>query len=160
MNIFDIINNLYTNKKGDWILELEDSEIQPFLVNRFLAMNDDIRVQTRWLDKYVFNLPSKMFLSLAWSIIPKRERAPFIKYIKQIDTVDKYDFILKKVRRQFEMSDNDFNKVKDRIIAYIEKNKMEWFAYYGIEKGLWKAHYLDFNYMKNYKKKDILGWSG
>ena len=83
MNIFDIIKNLYTNKKCDWIVGLDDKDIQPYVIQRWLAMNDYLRVQTRWLDKYIFCLTPKMYLSLAWSIIPKLQKPPFIKYIKQ-----------------------------------------------------------------------------
>ena len=83
MNIYEIINNLYTNRSTKWILDLEDNEIEPFVIQRFLCMNDGLRIQVRWLDKYIFDLPPKMYLSLAWSVIPKLDRAPFINYIKK-----------------------------------------------------------------------------
>jgi hypothetical protein len=150
MEIFAILNNLYTNSKSLWIQELEDNEIEPFLINRWLAMNDGLRVQARWLDKYVFSLPNKMWLSLAWSVIPKVSKAPFIKYIKKIEDDTKWDFILKRVRKHFEMSDNDFRYNKNRIIKAIENDKKNWFSFYGIEKAYWKEHYIDFNYMKTF----------
>ena len=96
MNISTIINNLYTNRSCDWIKNINESEVAPFVIQRYLVMNDRIRVQTRWLDKYVFWLSPKMYLSLAWTIIPKTEKAPFVKFIKQKKENEEYDFILTK----------------------------------------------------------------
>jgi len=150
MNIFSIIKNLYTNQKCDWINDIEDTEIQPYVIQRWLAMNDRVRVQTRWLDKYVFVLKPKMYLSLAWSILPKSQKMPFVKYIKKADETEEFDFILSKVRKQFKMSDNDFRHNRNRIVNEIKKNMVEWFCYYGIQKKFWKKYYLDFRLIKQY----------
>jgi len=157
MNIFDQINNLYCNKKANWILELEDNEIEPFLIQRFLCMNDAVRVQTRWLDQYVFPLPPKMYLSLAWSVIPKVARAPFVKYIKRIKgEQDEFYFIFDKIRRHFKLSDNDFNANKERLREAIKKDMVNWFCFYGVEKEHWKKFQLNYKLLKEYgvNKKD------
>lgn len=154
MNIFKLIGNLYTNKSSSWINELEDNDIQPYVIQRWLAMNDRIRVQTRWLDKYVFYLPQKMYLSLAWSIIPKSEKAPFVKYIKQNTDVEEFDFILSKIRKQFKLSDNDFNSVKETLIKTIKENMTDYFSYYGVEKRYWKKYFLKFDKIKEFGGND------
>jgi hypothetical protein len=97
MNIFKIMNNLYTNRKSDWILGLDDKMIQPYVIQRWLCMNDRINMQTRMLDKYIFHIKPKEYLSLAWSIIPKGDKAPFIKYIKKEKVKEKLGFILPKM---------------------------------------------------------------
>jgi len=153
-NIFNIINHLYTNRSGKWIFELNDEDIAPYVIQRWLCMNDRIRTQTRWLDKYVFVLSPKMYLSLAWSVLPKTDKAPFIKYIKQIQDEEEYDFILSRVRRHFKLSDNDFNSVKQRIISTIKSDMVNWFSFYGIEKKYWKKYMLNFNQIKEYNKKE------
>ena len=150
MNILEILKELYTNTKCGWIQTLEDNEIQPYVIQRWLAMNDSVRVQTRWLDKYVFVLPSKMYLSLAWSIIPKTNRMPFIKYIKQVDEIEEFDFILTKVRKHLELSDNDYNSIKERLVNEIKKDMVNWFSYYGIKKKFWKQYYLNFKQIKDF----------
>jgi len=150
MNIFSIIKNLYTNQKSDWINDIEDTDIQPYVIQRWLAMNDRVRVQTRWLDKYVFVLKPKMYLSLAWSILPKAQKMPFVKYIKKVNDEEEFDFILTKVRQQFKLSDNDYKSVKDRIIKQIKKDMVNWFCFYGVPKRYWKKYYLDFKQIKNY----------
>lgn len=154
MNIIQILKELYTNQKCDWIITIEDTDIQPYVIQRWLAMNDRLRVQTRWLDKYVFMLPPKMYLSLAWSIIPKSEKAPFVKYIKKATEDEEYDFILSLVRRHFKLSDNDYNSTKERLINAIKSDMPNWFRFYGIPKKYWKKYYLNFNQMKETNKED------
>lgn len=148
MNIFDIIKNLYTNNKLIWLKEVDDSDIQPYVIQRFLVMNDSLRVYTRWLDKYVFTLSPRMYLSLAWSVIPKTNKQPFVKYIKQKDDDEKYNDLFMKIRKHFEMADNDFNIIKERLIESINKDKVSWFKFYGMEKRFWKDNLVDFEQMR------------
>jgi len=150
MNIFSIIKNLYTNPKCNWIKDINDNEIQPYVIQRWLVMNDKVRVQTRWLDKYVFVLSPKMYLSLAWSILPKTNKTPFIKYIKKVDKTEEFDFILTKVRKHFKLSDNDFRYARNRIVNSMKKDMVNWFCFYGIPKKFWKKYYLDFKQIKKY----------
>lgn len=160
MNIFSLINNLYTNKKCDWIMSIDDAEIQPFVIQRWLAMNDAIRVQTRWLDKYVFHLTPKMYLSLAWSILPKTPKAPFVRYIKQLQDSEEYDFILSKFRKQFMLSDNDFNANRDRIVNTMKEDMPAWFRYYGIPKRYWTQYHLNFKQIKESDNPNQVGQKG
>lgn len=152
MNIITIIENLYINKSTEWLLELEEADIQPYVIQHWLVMNDSIRIQTRWLDKYVFTIPPRMWLSLAWSVIPKFTKNPFVKYIKKNTDEEEFAFILQKVRHHFKLSDNDYNSIKSRIIKYIKQDMVSWFTYYGIEKKYWKQYYLDFEQMKKTDK--------
>jgi hypothetical protein len=154
MNIIQIVENLYVNKDSKWIMELDEADIQPFVIQHWLVMNDSIRVQTRWLDKYVFTIPSRMWLSLAWSVIPKFNKQPFVKYIKMNDEVEEFDFILSRIRKQYKLSDNDYNSIKSRLVKTIKSNMVEWFKYYAIEKKYWKAYYIDFNLIKDEKKPE------
>jgi len=153
MNIFSILSNIYTNKDKQWILELDESDIVPFVIQRWLCMNDKMRNHVRWLDKYVFYLSPKMYLSLVWSITPKCQKTPFFKYIKKIDETEEFDFILQKVRKQFKLSDNDYMYIKDRLIKEIKKDLVSWFSYYGVPKKYWKKYYLDFNKIKDFGPK-------
>lgn len=149
-----IVNNLFTNMSAEWIIKLEDNEIQPFVIQRWMVMVDGIRTQTRWLDKYVFVLPPKMYLSLAWTIIPKVRKTPFINYIKKVSEEEEYEFILSKVRKHFSLSDNDYNSVKGRLISTIKNDKVNWFSYYGVPKKYWKQHYINFNLIKEFGEEN------
>jgi len=160
MNLPTIVQNLYINRKSSWMNEVEDNDFHPLVLQQWLVQNDAIRVQTRFLDKYVFVLPSKMFLSLAWSVIPKYQKVPFVKWTKKGDKDETYDFLFKKLRKHLEMGDNDFNANKLRIIEEIEKNKEEWFCAFGVEKKLWKKFGLDFACIKTYGKKRVIPQTG
>jgi len=155
MNLFQVIEQLYVNKSLKWIDELEDNEIEPFVIQKFLSMNDNLRVQVRWLDKYTFTLPPKMWLSLAWSVLPKYPKMPFIRYIKKTEEEQTFNFILKEVRKQFELSDNDYKHSKHKIINAIKNDMVNWFTYYGIPKKYWKEYQLDFALIKQEDKKEI-----
>ena len=162
MIIQDIVKNLYTNRKSNWIQDIENSDIQPFVIQLWLVGNDHIRTQVRWLDKYVFSLPPKMYLSLAWSIIPKSNTVPYRTDMLKIDEnndpylskeTDRYDFLLAKIRKQFNLADNDFKTLRPRLIPEIEKNLAEWFIYYGVEKKHWRVFNLNFDLMKRKKEQ-------
>jgi hypothetical protein len=153
MNVIQIVENLYTAKKANWIVDIDDAEIEPYVIQHFLVMNDAIRVQTRWLDKYVFSIPAKMWLSLAWSVLPKYPKQPFVQYIKKTENEEEYEFILREIRKQFKLADNDYNAMRTRIIKEIKKDMPGWFKYYGIQKKYWKQYYLNFNVMKEDDKK-------
>lgn len=148
-----IINNLYTNKSSKWILDVEDSDIEPFVIQTWLIMNDRIRILVRWLDKYVFKLPPKMYLSLAWSIIPKSTEVPYNVFIKKKTEEEEFDFILSKVRKHLGLSDNDYNSCKYRLLSMIKADMIKWFTFYGISKKYWKQYYLDFDQMRNGKQE-------
>ena len=150
-----IIRNIYTNPSPKWIQELENNEIKPVVVQRWLVMNDRIRIQIRWLDKYVFALQKipKMYLSLAWSLIPKVNSPPFCPYIGKDDETDEFNFIFKKIRKHYKMADNDFRAIKERLRKSIESDMIHWFAYYGIEKKYWRKYYLDFDILKTMGKE-------
>ena len=160
MDIFTILKHLYTNKTLDWIDDINDNEIQAFVIQKWLVMNDKIRVQVRWLDKYVFVLQNhpKMYLTLAWTIIPKEEKTPFNKYIKQEKDVNEFDFIINKIRKQYLLSDNDMFYLKDIIINSIKEDMIMWFSYYGVEKKYWSKYRLNYKKLKEYgaKREDKL----
>ena len=143
--IFGILNKLYTSKESKWILDVPEKDIKPYIIQRFLVMNDRVKNETRHLDKYIYHLKPKEYLSLAWSVIPKSEKSPYINYIKKEVVKDNLEFIMVKVRKFFKMSDNDWDINKDRIRIMIDNNKAEWFKFFGIRKYYWKKFGIDFN---------------
>ena len=147
MIIFEVLKHLYTSKDLGWLDNVEENDVQPLIVQRWLSCDDRINTQTRWLDKYVFTLSSEMYLSLAWSIIPKNTKMPFLKYISINRDEEELGFILKLVRKEFSLSDNDYKYVKDYLIKAIRKDMVAWFKYYGIERHIWKKYYLNFDEM-------------
>jgi len=145
-----ILNNLYTNKTATWIDELEETDIQPFVIQKALCMNDRLRVQVRWLDKYVFVLKPKQYLSLAWSILPKTDTEPFVRYIKQVKEEEEFDFLIQRIRKHMNLSDNDWAANKERLLSAIKEDLVPWFCYYGIEKKYWKKYDLPFSKLSEF----------
>jgi hypothetical protein len=154
--MYDVINgivdNLYTNIKADWIKKLDNELIIPRIIQGSLIKDDKLRVQVRWLDKYVDSIPPKMYLSLAWSVLPKVSKKPFIDYKSQKKIVEEeeFDFILKKIRKHFSLSDNDYRANKERILKEIKKDMPYWFSWYGIAKKYWKHYYVNFELIKQF----------
>lgn len=160
-DIFSILNNVYTNPKGDWILELEDSDIAPMIIQRWIVMNDKMAAQARFMDLYTFNLPPRMYLSMLWSITPKSQRPPFVKYIKRKETkADEFEFLLIKIQRQFQLSDRDLERQKSLLMRDIQENMTEYFVYYGIEKKTWEKFGLNYDDYKKFKdiKRGLDSW--
>ena len=149
-----IINNLFRNRKIDWCKEYDyRPDYENFILQRWLMRYDVIRVQVRWLDKYVYNLPKSMFISLTWSVIPKiqdNERLPNFDAYKMDKSDDEFLFILKNIRKQFKLSDNDYNSLRDRLVNSIKSDMVNWFSYYGVPKAYWKKYNLNFELIKNF----------
>ena len=68
---------------------------------------------------------------------------------------------MSKIRKQFLLSDNDYNANRDRLIKLIESDLVCWFAYYGVEKKYWKQFKLDYNDIKKCgTKKQVMPQKG
>lgn len=165
MNLFTVLNKLYTDEHCTWISQIEESDeegnyINPFIIQEWLSLNDSIRTQVRFLDKYTFSLDLKMYLSLAWSVLPKSQKAPFVKWIPKIDSDEEWGFILNKVRKHLVLSDNDYKSLKPYLMKYIKQDMVTWFSAYGIEKKMWKKYNLDFNKIKDYGEKRVIAQKG
>jgi len=146
MELFDILKNLYTNPKSDWILGIDDNKINPHLIQRFISLNPKTTKHARFLNRFSYNLPPKMYLSAAWSIMffdgKKLNKAPFTIYPKK-QKEEEYDFILKKIRKQFNLSDKDYEVNKPFLLKEIKKDKAKWFTYYGVKSTEWQKHKLN-----------------
>jgi len=159
MDIFIILNNIYTKNNSKWIDDLEESEIQSFLINNWLFMNDKNINYCKYLDKYVFVLTPKKWLHLAWCVIPKTNKAPFVKYIKKDDNEEKYSELMNKIKNFLEIKGNDLIFFNKYIKYEIEQNLIKYMKYFGMEKKIWKKYGLNFDEMKNeeVKRKIIKG---
>ena len=148
--IFKQLKNIYCARDLLWLKDVEENMIQPMLLNKWFMMNNNTLIKARLLDKYTFNLPPKMFAAMAWAkLIPKTTKTPFVKYIKKKEDNNAYQIIIDKIRKQLQLSDNDYKHDKKRIIKYIDDNKQELFTQFGIAKKEWKKHGLDFKDIKS-----------
>jgi len=152
MNIFEVFKCLYTSRDLNWLSQVDENEIQPYIIQRWLVSDNRISASCRFLDKYIFFLPPKMYLSLVWSLIPKTGKTPFLKYTGKKEVEDDMDFIYKRLRKHLELSDNDFRANKRFFDDSIKEMMQEWFMFYGVEKNMWKKYNLDFDTAMKFKE--------
>jgi len=146
MDLFTCLGSIYTSKNSLWINEVEG--ISSVVVHKFIGMNKNMLKYARWLDKYVYNISIKSYLLLAWSIIPKVNKAPFVKYRKAKVDSEEWEEVFVKVKKFLCLGDNDFECSKKRLLEVFEKDKIGWFKKLGMSKKVWKKHSLDFEEMR------------
>ncbi len=147
MNVFELIGKLYTEKNSDWIETLNDSEIAPVIILKFISMNPRLLDIADWLNKYTFTLPPRMFLYLAWSVVPKQPKAPFVKFLKAKE--DEENPIHEILKDKLQLYGTDWKSSKKYILKEFEDNKIKWMKELGVEKKLWKEQGLDFELIKS-----------
>ncbi len=160
MQIFDILKNLYTNPSSKWILDVKDNAIKPVIIQRFITLNQNVYKEASFLNKFVYSLPPKMYLSAVWSALfinkKKYSKAPFVRYPKKIVKNIKYAGVLEKIKREFNVSDKDMKTNMKFLLDFITKNAVEMFSYYGIDEREWLAHGLQVADMKLYGNRPIV----
>ncbi len=157
MELFNLIDNIYTKKDCNWINDIQDNMIQPVIIQKFLSMNSNIIFQVRWLDKFVYRIPSKMYLALAWSVIPKLSTPPYVEYIKEDELEEKYKEVLYKIKKLTKMSDNDYKYNKKYLIYDIDKNPKMWFEKLGMNKKVYSKYGIEYKSSSNKKRNESIG---
>lgn len=159
-----ILDRLYYSSDLKWLNEI-DSSVQIPVINLMLGFDEFCinygssfmsGVRNK-LNKKRFKLPKKIWLAYAWSLIPKNIQYKLEIYYQK-DEDESYDEIFVKIRKQLNLTNNDFEFLKNDIIKEIEKDKEYWFKYYGMNKEFWEKHNLDYSVIKN--SKVIKGKSG
>ena len=160
MQIFDILKNLYTNPSPRWILDVKDSDIKPVIIQRYIALNQNVFREASFLNKFVFSLTPKMYLSAVWSVLfinkKKYAKAPFIRYPKKAEEIKKYASVLAKIKREFNLSDKDLECNREFIFQYINSHKVEVFSYYGMSEADWVENDLQFDNMRQYGNRPVV----
>jgi hypothetical protein len=149
-DIFYILNNLYTSSNHEWILELDNSMVQPFLINKWLLLNTRLTNICVTLDEYTFTLEPKEWLLLANVLIPKVGKAPFVKYIKKLDCVDDYKYkeLLERLVTFLNIDGNDLDSGFKYLKPFVDGNIVELMRFFGMDKKLWKKYGLNYEDMR------------
>ena len=157
--LMKILSKLQKAPDSNWISEIEETDIVPFMITRYLSMSHVFMPYANILNKSL-HLPPKQFLLYAWSIIPKKEsamRLVYIKKLKEDDVVE--DVIYNKIRKILDISDNDWKHEKKYFERDLAANKTEYFKMFGVEKKFWKKAKLNFEDIKG-EEGEIKGKSG
>lgn len=139
--MFKTIAGVFTKQNYGWIKEAEIPN--PVILLKFLSMNPETMRQVNTLNKYAYYLDDKEFLMLAISIIPKYSKAPYNKYMKEIESTEKYSEVWEKIQNTFQYSDNDMVSIKKYL--KIEDDIVGWFKRLGMDKDIWQKYELDYD---------------
>lgn len=146
--IFKILSKLQTERDCKWVDEIEVEDISPFMIQQWLSMEPRYIKYANKLNQSLF-LPPKQYLLYAWAIIPKRTQAIRLKYIKKVAVEEQLeDVVYTKIRKVLDISDNDWKASKKYFENDLNKNKVEYFKMFGVDKKTWKKAGLDFKEMK------------
>lgn len=153
---FDIVNKIYTEKTVNWVYDLDESEIDVFMIQRALSMNLKIAGAVGSLAKFTKNPDKKQYVAMAWATIPRVSKAPYLPYVKAKEEVDSiYKPVLDKIQRLLRLTHNDIVDEAKYYIAEIEKDKAGWFRRLGMERAVWRKHDLDFEEMRGGEQREI-----
>ena len=79
------------------------------------------------------NIYHDFLLIYLHSIIPKRFKAPYIKYYKKIKE-EKLDRLHIRIQKYFKYSDKEYNNIKPTVNFFIKRDLEEYYQKFGIDK--------------------------
>ena len=103
MNLFSWINELFVGKRNwDTFSDADKKKFSPFMVNRYLSMNDDFLSFVNYFQKYTIEImPRKSVYQFYCKLLPKKKT--YLKYL----TGNKYkidDAVYECLVKYFEVS--------------------------------------------------------
>ena len=91
MNLFSWINELFVGKRNwDTFSDADKKKFSPFMVNRYLSMNDDFLSFVNYFQKYTIEvMPPKVVYQFYCNLLPKKKT--YLRYLssKKEKTNDK-----------------------------------------------------------------------
>ena len=111
MNLFSWINELFVGKRNwDTFSDADKKKFSPFMVNRYLSMNDDFLPFVNYFQKYTIEvMPPKVVYQFYCNLLPKKKI--YLKYL----TGNKYKID---------------DTVAECLIKYFEVSKKQALEYY------------------------------
>ena len=111
MNLFSWINELFVGKRNwDTFSDTDKKKFSPFMVNRYLSMNDDFLSFVNYFQKYTIEImPRKSVYQFYCKLLPKKKT--YLKYL----TGNKYKID---------------DTVAECLIKYFEVSKKQALEYY------------------------------
>lgn len=128
--IFELKNKMYTKQKFN-IEEYKNVNVLSLI--RILAMDTNNIKALNEMQNYTYYLQNMLNLILLFFKIPRKQRVPFIKYIKKENKQE--ESLYEKIRQYFNWTDRELNLNMSILKNTIEKNKKEWYKKFGIKIG-------------------------
>ena len=89
MNLFSWINELFVGKR-DWdsFSDADKKKFSPFMVNRYLSMNDDFLPLVNYIQKYAIEImPRKSVYQFYCELLPKKKTQSKVSVTEQIKKI-------------------------------------------------------------------------
>jgi len=127
---YEFIKSIYTKKEYGWLENFYD-KVNGIALISVLAKDDESLDILKKISKYVYALRNDFLLIYLHAIIPKRYRAPWIKYYKKRKE-DKIDNLHTRIQKYFNYSDKEYAKIKDTIDFFIKRDLNAYYKAFGI----------------------------
>lgn len=128
---YEFINNVYTRKDYDWLNNFYD-KINGIALISVLGKDDQSMKYLAKISKYVYALRNDFLLIYLHSVIPKRFKAPWIKYYKKRKE-EKLDKLHNRIQKYFGYSDKEYGYIKSHIDFFIRKDLANHYMKFGLE---------------------------
>ena len=129
---YEFINNVYTKKDFFWLDNFYDKVNGIGLIS-VLGKDDNSLKYLKKISKYVYALRNDFLLIYLHAIIPKRFKAPWIKYYKKRKE-EKLDRLHIRIQKYFKYSDKEYNYIKSNVNFFIKRDLEAYYLKFGIEK--------------------------
>lgn len=129
---YEFLNNVYTKKDYAWLDNFYD-KVNGIAMMSVLSKDDDSLKHLKKISKYVYALRNDYLLIFLHSIIPKRYKAPWMKYYKKTKE-EKIDRLHIRIKKYFKYSDSEYEKIKSTIDFFIKRDLESYYVKFGITK--------------------------
>lgn len=128
---YEFIKNVYTREDYKWLDSFYD-KVNGIALISVLCKDDNSLRHLKKISKYVYALHNDYLLIYLHSIIPKRFKAPWIKYYKKRKE-EKIDQLHIKIKKYFNYSEKEYGYIKDRIDFFIKRDLSSYYISFGIK---------------------------
>lgn len=113
LTFYEAIIGYYTHKDKKF-LEEASKLVSPYMLNQWLSNDINSLQLVAELDRYV-GINKDIYLAFVYYLLPKRNKAPYLKYLKADESIKDEDEI-ERIRKYFEVGKKEFDKYYRRHI--------------------------------------------
>lgn len=120
LNFFQAIQGFYTHKDTKF-LQNASKLVNPWILNQWLSNDMNMLEMVAILDRYL-GINKDIYLAFVYHLMPKRVRAPYLKYSKA-DKIEPDAEEIEMVRKSMEIGKSEFNKYYKRFMVMENRGK-------------------------------------
>lgn len=108
--LFEFLNQITFIKNPEFILKASESDLKqvnPFILVKWLSMNDDLLILADYLNPLTYNLTTEQLCKICMHLIPKQKM--YFKWIGGTKRTKEHThkFIIDLLKREYELSENE-----------------------------------------------------